>query len=126
MFNFAKAGATVRLHHVSLWLWVPGRRPLCSLARDDAAFFVTANNQLQMRQVMRERGDLLLAEGIGDISHRRLPAADALAGFVVVQRLDEVFLALARDACNGLGAGEGVGVTRCAAPPGGGLLALLR
>ena len=63
-----------------------------------------------MRQIMRERRDLLFAQGIGDIRHRGLAAAGAHAGFVVVQRLEQIFLALAGDAGDRLGAGVAVGV----------------
>ena len=52
----------------------------------------------QMRQIVGERGDLLFAQRIGDIRHRGLGSAGAGAGLVVVQRLHEVFLALAGDA----------------------------
>ena len=58
-----------------------------------------------MREIMRERLDLFLAEGKGDIRHRRHAAAGPHARFVIVQRLDEIFLALAGDAGNRLGAG---------------------
>ena len=65
----------------------------------------------QMRQIVGERGDLLFAQRIGDIRHCSLGSAGADAGLVVVQRLHEIFLALAGDARYRLGAGLGVGVT---------------
>ena len=63
-----------------------------------------------MRQIMRERLDLFFAQGIGDVGHRRLAAAGPHARFVVVQRLQQIFLALAGDARDRLGAGEVIGV----------------
>ncbi len=63
-----------------------------------------------MREIMRERVDFLLAQGIGDIGHRRHGAAGAHARFVVVQRLDQIFLALAGDARNRLCSGVAIGV----------------
>ena len=63
-----------------------------------------------MREIMRERVDLFFAERKGDIGHRRLAAAGAHAGLVVVQRLQQIFLALAGDARDRLGAGISVGV----------------
>jgi len=45
---------------------------------------------------------------IGDIGHRSASTADALAALVVVQRLDQVFLALAREPRDGLGAGKAI------------------
>ncbi len=63
-----------------------------------------------MREIMRERLDLFLAEGKGDIGHRRHGAAGPHAGFIVAQRLNEIFLALAGDAGNRLGAGVGIHV----------------
>ena len=59
---------------------------------------------------MRERFDFLVAEGIGDIGHRRTCAAGTDARFIVVQRFHQIFLALAGKACHGLGSGEAVGV----------------
>jgi hypothetical protein len=49
---------------------------------------------------MRERLDLLLAEGIGNIGHRCNRAARTHARFVVPQRLHEILRALAGDAGN--------------------------
>src|SRR5450631_798723 len=51
-----------------------------------------------MRQIVRERVDFLIAEGKGDVRHRRAGAADPLARLVVMQRLDQIFLALAGQA----------------------------
>ena len=63
----------------------------------------------EMREIMGERGDLLLAQGIGDVGHDGL-GADALAVLEIMQRLDEIFLALAGETRDGLGAGEAVGM----------------
>ena len=63
-----------------------------------------------MREIMRKRFDLLLAEGKGDIGHRRHGAAGAYARFVILQRLHEILLALAGDAGDRLGTGIGIGV----------------
>src|SRR5436305_6169988 len=65
----------------------------------------------QMRQVMRKRGDFLLAEGICDIGHRRAGAPGPDARLVVVERLDQIFLALAGEPGNRFGPGIAVGVT---------------
>jgi len=54
--------------------------------------------------------DLFRAEGIGDVGHRRLASARTHARFVIVQRLEQIFLALARDARDRLGAGVSIGV----------------
>ena len=59
---------------------------------------------------MRERLDLFLAEGKGHIRHRRHRTAGPHARFVIVQRLHEIFLALAGDAGDRLGAGVGIHV----------------
>ena len=64
----------------------------------------------KMREIMRERLDLFLAEGKGDIRHRRHGAAGPHARFVIPQRLHEIFLALAGDAGDPLGAGVAIGV----------------
>ena len=52
------------------------------------------NSASEMREIMRQRGDLFVAEGIGDIGHGRAGAAGSHARFVIVQRLDQIFLAL--------------------------------
>ena len=59
---------------------------------------------------MRERLDFLFAQGISDVGHRCHPATRAFAGFEVIQRFDEIVLALSGDPRHGLGAGERVGV----------------
>ena len=59
---------------------------------------------------MRERLDLFLAERIGDIRHRRHGAAGPRARLVLAQRLHEIFLALAGDAGDRLGAGVAIGM----------------
>ena len=63
-----------------------------------------------MREIMRQRGDFFVAEGVGDFRHRRPGAAGSHARFIIVQRLDQVFLALAGEAGNGLGSGKRIGV----------------
>jgi len=63
-----------------------------------------------MREVVRQRGDFLFAEGIGDIRHRRPSAAGTHARFVVVQRLHQIFLALTGNTRHRLGSGECVGM----------------
>ena len=63
-----------------------------------------------MRQIMRERFDLFLAERKGHIRHRRHGATGPYARFIIPQRLHEIFLALAGDAGDRLGAGVGIGV----------------
>ena len=60
---------------------------------------------------MRQRFDFFFAQRIGDIRHCSLGSAGADAGLVVVQRLHEIFLALAGEARYRLGAGVAVGVT---------------
>src|SRR5258705_4859 len=67
--------------------------PRSGVSKDGAT-----ESSLQMREVMRERGDLFFAQGIGDLGHRRLAAAGPQACFVVVQRLDQIILALTGDA----------------------------
>src|SRR6266404_1738310 len=64
----------------------------------------------QMREIMRQRLDLFLAEGKGDIGHRRHRAAGPHARFVIAQRLHEIFLALPGDAAHPLGAAMGIRV----------------
>ena len=59
----------------------------------------------EMREIMRQRGDLFLAQGIGDVGHRSPRAAGSRARFVVVQRLDQIFLALAGKTGDGLCSG---------------------
>src|SRR6516225_3429580 len=72
----------------------------------------------EMREIMSERGDFLLAQRIGDISHRGDAATDPQSRFVIMQRLQKIFLALAGEAGNSLGAGEAVGMAcRAAASP---------
>ena len=88
--------------------------------------FTGSDNLQNMREVMRQRLDFLFAEGIGDIGHRRHGAAGPHARLVVVQRLQQIVLALAGDARHRLGAGIAVGVARRAAPARGGLRALAR
>ena len=63
-----------------------------------------------MRQIMRNGRDLLVAHVIGDVDHRGDAAADALPRLVVVQRLDQIFLALAGQPRDSLGAGEAIGM----------------
>ena len=53
------------------------------------------DKHLQMREIVRERLDLFLAEGVGHIRHCRHRTAGPHARFVIVQRLHEVLLALA-------------------------------
>jgi hypothetical protein len=53
-----------------------------------------------MREIMCERDDFLFAQGIGDLRHRRHAAAGPRARLVVVQRLEQVILALAGEAGN--------------------------
>src|SRR5438874_12286747 len=65
---------------------------------------------LQIREVMRERGDLFFAQGVGDVGHGGAGTADALTRFVVVQRLHEIFLALSGEPRDCLGPGIGIGV----------------
>src|SRR5260370_24389823 len=65
---------------------------------------------LQMREGMRERGDFLFAEGIGDFRHRGAAAAGSHARFVVVHRLAQIVLALAGDAGHRLGTCECIAV----------------
>ena len=64
-----------------------------------------------MRQIMRQCFDLFLVQRIGDIGHRRHAAARAHAGFVIVQRLNQILLALAGDARNRFGPRIGIGMT---------------
>ena len=64
----------------------------------------------QMREIVRQGFDFLFAQGIGDIRHRRHAAAGSHARLVIMQRLEQVFLALAGNAGDGLGAGKGIGV----------------
>ena len=64
-----------------------------------------------MREVMRQRSDFFLAEGIGDIGHRGHAAARSHARFVIMQSLEQIFLALAGNAGDSFGAGKGIGVT---------------
>ena len=52
----------------------------------------------EVREIMRERFDFLFAQGVGDVGHDSLAAADTRAGFVVVQRLQQIILALGGDA----------------------------
>ena len=59
-----------------------------------------------MREIMRQRGDFFVAEGIGDIRHRGAGAAGSYARLVFVQRLDQKFLALAGETGDRLGARE--------------------
>src|SRR5258705_9726897 len=80
----------------------------------------------EMREVMRQRFDLFLAQGVGHIRHRRHGAAGSYARLVVTQSLDEVFLALAGDAGDGLGTGIGIGMAGGAAPADRRLRALRR
>jgi hypothetical protein len=47
--------------------WMPGTRPGMTIERNDLA--------LEMRQIMRERFDFLVAQGIGDIGHGGAGAA---------------------------------------------------
>ena len=67
-------------------------------------------SRLQMREIMRERLDLFLAERKRDIGHRRHRAAGSHARFVIPQRLHEILLALAGDAGHRLGAGVAIGM----------------
>ena len=76
----------------------------------DGATVPSRASPSEMREIMRQRGDFLVAQGIGDIRHRGPGAAGSHARFVVVQRLDQIFLALAGDAGDGFGAGKRVGV----------------
>ena len=64
----------------------------------------------QMREIMRERGDFLFAQGVGDVGHRRPGAAGSHARFVVMQRLDQIFLALAGEPRHRLRSRIAVGV----------------
>src|SRR5439155_24402937 len=79
-----------------------------------------------MREVMRERGDLFFAQGISHVGHRCSAPAGSLARLVVMQRLDQIFLALAGQAANRLGSPIRISVTRCTAPSRGSLCALTR
>jgi hypothetical protein len=79
-----------------------------------------------MREIVRQRGDFLVAEGIGHVSHRRSGAAGPNTRFVVVQSLQQIFLALAGDAGDRLRSRKCIGVARGTAAPDGGLGTLLR
>src|SRR5258706_10967097 len=79
------------------------------------------DEHLQMREIMRQGFDFLLAQGIGDIRHCRHAAAGSHAGLVVVQRLEQIFLALPRNAGDGFRSGKAIGVTRRTAPSHGSL-----
>ena len=81
------------------------------LRRDDHGACGSRPALLQIRQVMRDGRDLLLAHMIGDVGHRSDATADTLAGLVIAQRFDQIFLALARQPRDGLGAGIAVRVT---------------
>ena len=59
---------------------------------------------------MRECGDFLFAQGIGGIRHRRYAAAYSQVGLVVMECLDQVFLALAGEARNRFRSGECIAV----------------
>jgi hypothetical protein len=63
-----------------------------------------------MREIMRQGVDFLFAQRIGDIRHRRHAAAGSHARLVVMQRLEQVFLALARNAGNGFRSRISIGV----------------
>src|SRR5260370_30263021 len=45
---------------------------------------LSRGRRLEMREIMRECFDFLVAQGIGDVRHRRSGAAGSNAGFVVV------------------------------------------
>jgi transposase, IS30 family len=72
---------------------------------------LSRGRHLEMREVMRQRFDFLVAQRIRDIRHRSAGAAGARAGLVVMQRLDQIFLALAGDAGNGFRSRVCIGVT---------------
>jgi hypothetical protein len=63
-----------------------------------------------MRQIMCERGDFLFAQGMGDLRRRRHAATGSHARLVVMQRLEQVILALAGEAGNRLRSRIGIGV----------------
>ena len=70
----------------------------------DVASLIRATIPSQMREIMRERGDLLLAQRLRHISHCRLRTTGTHTGFVIMQRLDQIFLALTGEPRHGLGA----------------------
>src|SRR6188472_3971585 len=92
----------------SLWLWVPNLRFACPGRQRRLQLHPAL---LEISKIVRDGGDFLIAHVIGDIGHRGAAAADALAALVIVQRLDEIFLALAREPRHSLGAGEAIGMT---------------
>src|ERR1700676_1727454 len=66
--------------------------------------------RLQMREIMRERGDFFFAQGIGDLRHRRHAAPRSHARLVVAQRLEQVILALAGETGHRFRSRIGIGV----------------
>src|SRR3977135_628325 len=89
-----------------------GRRgcPAQGSTRPGMTSWSTSYRTSQMREIMRQCFDFLLAQGIGDIRHRRHAAAGSRARLVIMQLLEQIFLALARNAGDGLGAGKCIGV----------------
>jgi hypothetical protein len=62
------------------------------------------------REVVGQRSDLLIAQRISHLGHSRHTATDTDTGLVVMQCFDQVVLALACDARDGLGTGEIIAV----------------
>src|SRR3954468_17736143 len=96
------------------WTWMAGSR-LPGMTRRSRQRVIMDS---QMREVVRQRDDLFLAERIGDFRHRCHAAAGADAGFIIPQGLEQIVLALACDARHRLGAGITVEMTRRAAAAG--------
>ena len=59
-----------------------------------------------MRKIVRERGDFFFAQGIRDVGHCRYATANPQVRLVVMQRLDEVFFALAGETRDRFRSGE--------------------
>ncbi len=61
-----------------------------------------------MRQIVRECRDLFFVQGKRDFRHGGRTAALARAGLVILQRLEELILALSGEARGRLGTGIGI------------------